>query len=153
MALNFKPGSVVKFPNGDFDCEIWLENYGKWVPTTCSARDVNADQRDLYIRLSELTPGEVLTAPEPDPAAILQAERATMVCSPLQGRLVLGPDVCAAVDALADDPTTPWAMRETIKRAIVWERTSQSMDELAYLLGYTPEEMDALFRIAMNVHV
>jgi len=104
----------------------------------------------------ELTPDErerEIAERTPDPAAALAAERAGMVCSRLQGRLVLGEATCAKIDALADDPKTPWAMRQTILNAIQWERTSQSMTELAYLLGYTDEQMDELFRIAMTVRV
>jgi len=36
---------------------------------------------------------------------------------------------------------------------IEWRRTSQTMDELGYLLGYTPEQMDDMFRVAMTVAV
>jgi hypothetical protein len=81
------------------------------------------------------------------------ARRAGMVCSRLQGRLVLGPQVCAALDALIDDPATPWAMAEAIRHANTWHRTSQAIDELGYLLGYSAEEMDALFDAAMTVVV
>ena len=98
--------------------------------------------------------GEVFTPPPPpDPAEALAAERAAMVCSRLQGRLVLGEATCAAIDALAADPETPWAMRQTIANAIEWRRTSQAITELAYLLGYSDAQMDELFRIAMTVDV
>lgn len=86
-------------------------------------------------------------------AAELAARRAGMVCSRLQGRLVLGPEVCATLDAVASDPATPWAMAETIRHASTWHRTSQAIDELGYLMGFTPEEMDALFDAAMAVVV
>lgn len=83
----------------------------------------------------------------------LAAERASMKCSRLQGRLVLGEATCALLDAMAVDDLIPWAMRQTIKNAIEWSRMSQSMTELGYILGYTPEQMDALFRLAMTVDV
>jgi hypothetical protein len=89
----------------------------------------------------------------PDPAEVLAAERATMKCSRLQGRLVLGEDTCNALDAMAADPETPWAMRQTIQNATEWNRTSQAMTELGYLLGYTDTQMDDLFRQAMTVDV
>lgn len=89
----------------------------------------------------------------PDPAEALAAERAGMVCSRLQGRLVLGEATCDALDAMAADPQTPWAMRQTINNAIEWRRTSEAMTELGYLLGFTPEQMDDLFRAAMVVQV
>ena len=95
----------------------------------------------------------IIKVKQPDPAAILATERAAMVCSRLQGRLVLGPETCAALDAMAADPETPWAMRQTIANAIEWRRTSQAMTELGYLLGYTDYQMDDLFRAAMKVEV
>jgi hypothetical protein len=88
-----------------------------------------------------------------DPTQLLAAERATMVCSRLQGRLVLGEATCTALDAIANDDLTPWAMRQTINNAIEWRRTSQAMTELGYLLGYTDAQMDDLFRLAMTVDV
>lgn len=103
--------------------------------------------------------GETLTEPgvEPEPVFTpeeeLQFERERMICSRLQGRLVLGEATCAVLDAMAIDPETPWAIRQTILHAIEWQRTSQSMDELAYLLGYEPLQMDNLFRVAMTLRV
>jgi len=88
-----------------------------------------------------------------DHAQLLTTERATMACSRLQGRLVLGESTCDALDAIANDDLTPWAMRQTIQNAIEWRRTSQAMTELGYLLGYDDAQMDDLFRIAMAVEV
>jgi hypothetical protein len=44
-------------------------------------------------------------------------------------------------------------MRQAISNAIEWRRTSQTITELGYLLGYTDEQMDNLFRQAMVVEV
>jgi hypothetical protein len=44
-------------------------------------------------------------------------------------------------------------MRETITGAIEWRRSSQTIDELGYLLGYDAPRMDALFEAAMQVAV
>lgn len=86
-------------------------------------------------------------------AQALSDERFTMACSRLQGRLVLGATVCAALDAMSIDPLTPWAMRETILNAGTWYRVSQSIDELGYLMGFTDAQMDDLFRAAALVVV
>lgn len=83
----------------------------------------------------------------------VQAARAAMSCSELQGRLTLGPAVCAALDVMATDPATPWAMRQTIAKAGTWYRLSQSIDELGYLLGYDDAQMDDLFAAAAKVSV
>lgn len=92
----------------------------------------------------------MVTAEEADGVARAE-EHAGMTVSRLQGRLALGQETCAALDAMAANPNTPWAMRETILGATQWNRTSQAMDELGYALGYTPGEMDDLFRVAMKV--
>ena len=88
--------------------------------------------------------------PEDMPLIDLDGWRASAKCSRLQGRLTLGADVCAAMDSMAADPATPWAMRETINSAMEWRRTSQTIDELGYLLGYTDAQMDAMFEAAMH---
>ena len=97
--------------------------------------------------------GTVWVEVMPDNAEALAAERAAMACSRLQGRLVLGEATCNALDAIANDDLTPWAMRQTINNAIEWRRTSQAMTELGYLLGYDDAQMDDLFRTAMTVDV
>lgn len=91
--------------------------------------------------------------PEDLPQFDLDGWRAAAKCSRLQGRLTLGADVCAALDAMAADPATPWAMRETINSAMEWRRTSQTIDELGYLLGYTDAQMDTMFDAAMLIAV
>lgn len=87
------------------------------------------------------------------PEEALEYERSQMVVSRLQGRLTLGPEVTAQLDQIAEDPNTPWAMGEAIKNAGLWYRTSESMTELAYLLEYTDEDMDDLFRSAATLMV
>ena len=74
-----------------------------------------------------------------------------MKCSVRQARIVLGEEVCNTLDAMADDPETPWALRQTLKYATVWERTLPEIDEIGWVLGYTDEQIDSLFRQAMQV--
>lgn len=83
----------------------------------------------------------------------LLAERGVMQVERLTGRLVLGEAVCGQLDLVAKDPNTPFAMRETIAGAMIWHRTSQSMDELGYLLGFTEAQKDGLFRAGMAMLV
>ena len=94
----------------------------------------------------------MITSPD-QAAADLLARRAKMVCSRLQGRLTLGPEVCARLDTMAADPDTPWAMRETIANAREWRRLSQTIDELSWIVGFSAEQMDMLFEQAMTVAV
>lgn len=91
--------------------------------------------------------------PEADPAEALAAERAGMRCSPLQGRLALGEAEWSRVEAMLADPETPWAMRQVIASASVWQRLSPMIDELSWLMGYDDEQVDGLFRAAMQIAV
>lgn len=72
-------------------------------------------------------------------------------CSRRQARLALGEAACAVIDAAADNTELPWAMRDAIKSATVWDRTSPEIDELAWLLGLSPGEIDSLFIKAMSL--
>jgi len=104
---------------------------------------------------SLVSEGDITPFVESDqsPEGLLILKRQSMKCSRLQGRITLGETVCESLDAIADDPTTPWAMREAIKNSVEWQRTSPTMDELGWLLGYTPEQMDTLFEQAVTVAV
>lgn len=137
--------------DGRIDCEVDHPAFG-WIPFTADPDDPEEEGRAIHALALAMTPSAYV-APTPDPVAALAAERATMVCSRLQGRLVLGDATCAAIDAIAVDPETPWPMRQAITHAIEWRRMSQTMTELGYLLGYTDTQMDDLFRLAMTVEV
>lgn len=88
-----------------------------------------------------------------DPVEELAKERAAMSCSPLQGKLALGEETWGLVEAMLADPETPFAMRIAITSAIQWDRTSQMMDELAWIMDLTPEQVDDLFRAAMQIAI
>lgn len=79
--------------------------------------------------------------------------RETMSCTRLQGRIALGQTVCASLDTMAKDLATPWAMAEAIVNAGIWYRTSPTMDELGWLMGFSPEQMDSLFTVAATINV
>jgi hypothetical protein len=96
--------------------------------------------------------GEVNIVDLPDPTPeeqeqALQAERASMICTPAQMRLALHRmGLLAQVQAIADsDP----------EASIVWEyatsivRTSPLIEALG--ADFTPEEIDDIFRAAMAV--
>ena len=146
--MNFRNAKYNAF--GTIDCEIEHPVHG-WIPFTADPNDVEPLGAEVFNAAKDSASAYVEVTP--DPTEVLAAERAAMKCSRLQGRLVLGEATCDALDAMATDPTTPWAMRQTIQNAIEWRRMSQSMTELGYLLGYTDEQMDDLFRIAMTVDV
>ena len=89
--------------------------------------------------------GEAWAFVAPDPA---QA-RAAMRISPLQGILTLGETEWGKVLAYRD--TASWAEKVVIDNAADWVRTSQNIAFFGYLLGYTDEQMDALFIAAAQV--
>jgi len=89
----------------------------------------------------------------PDPAEAQAAERAGMQCSPLQGRLALGEAEWSRVEAMLASPDTPWAMRQVITSASVWQRQAPMIDEMAWLMGYDDGQVDTLFRAAMQIEV
>lgn len=84
-------------------------------------------------------------------AELLALERARMVVSPMQGILTLGETEWGKV--LAYRETASWAERVIIDSAQNWRRTSQNIAFFGYLLGYTEEQMDDLFRRAAQVVV
>jgi hypothetical protein len=93
--------------------------------------------------------GEAWAHVAPDPATALAQSRAAMVISPLQGILTLGETAWGRV--LAYRETASWAEKVVIDSAQDWQRNSQNIAFFGYLLGYTPEQMDALFIAAAKV--
>jgi len=84
-------------------------------------------------------------------AAALAAERAGMSCTAMQGKLALGPDRWAVVEAYRDDPATTWAERIIIDSAGQWARMSENIAFFAYLLNLSDTEVDDLFRAARGI--
>jgi hypothetical protein len=106
----------------------------------------NAQTGEVTVR--EYTAAEIAAA-TPDPAIALAQARAAMVISPLQGILTLGETEWGKV--LAYRETASWQERIVIDSAQDWRRNSQNIAFFGYLLGYTPEQMDALFIAAAQV--
>lgn len=116
-------------------------------------QEIITDAKTGEVTIRDISEAEAIERGLIQPPPSIEDQRAAMICSRLQGRLILGEAVCNAIDAIAADIKTPWAMRQTINNAIEWHRTSQAMTELGYLLGYSDEQMDDLFRAAMTVDV
>ena len=106
----------------------------------------NAQTGEVTVR--EYTAAEIAAA-TPDPAIALAQARASMVISPLQGILTLGETEWGKV--LSYRETASWAEKVVIDSAQDWQRTSQNIAFFGYLLGYTDEQMDALFVAAAQV--
>lgn len=80
----------------------------------------------------------------------LSAWRLTAKCSPMQGKLALGPVEWAKIETYRDTEAT-WAQKIVIDSANEWRRNSQDIQFFGYLLGYTEEQMDNLFKAAMTI--
>jgi len=107
----------------------------------------NDPANEDYQRVQEAIKGGVkLTVPPGPTSAEL---RAAMVISPLQGILTLGEAEWGKV--LEYRETATWAEKIIIDTADDWVRTSQNIAFFGYLLGYTDEQMDALFIAAAQV--
>ena len=128
---------------GTIDCEINHPDYG-WIPFTAEPNDVEPLGAQVFEAAKD-SAAPYTPPPEPTPEEILAAERAAMVCTPAQMRLVLHRmGLLAQVQAIAEaDP----------EASIVWEyatqivRTSPLIEALA--TNFTPEQIDEIFRAAM----
>jgi hypothetical protein len=96
---------------------------------------------------------EMIDAPvdttKPDLIADLAARRARMSCTPMQGILTLGEAEWGKV--LTYRETATWAERVVIDSAQTWNRNSQNIQFIGYLIGYNDEQMDAMFATAAMV--
>lgn len=89
--------------------------------------------------------------PEPTPEEKIERERGTMWCSPVQGILTLGPIAWQKVQDYRE--TATWAEKVLIDSSPIWERNSENIAFFGWLLDYTPDQMDDLFRRASKVKV
>lgn len=94
-----------------------------------------------------LTPEEIANA---EAQALIQ-ERAEMSCSRAQGKMAIGADVWAQVEAMANAPETPWALKVVIYDTYEWRRLDPNMDALIWAMGLTQEQADDLFRLATTL--
>lgn len=84
-------------------------------------------------------------------AAAVEARRAAMACSRMQGILALGPERWGQVLAYRDAPGTSFGERAIIDCAGIWRRQSQNIAFFAWLLGLDDAAVDALFEAAMGI--
>ena len=136
----------VYLADGRIDCEVKHPHFG-WIPFTADPNDCEGHGREVHAAALAIGPAPYVAPPAPaiDPAA--------MRCTPLQGKLALGETRWAQVEAFLADPATPWAMRIAITSESEWQRNSQTITELAWILQLTDDDVDGLFRIAATINV
>lgn len=135
---------------GTIDCEINHPRFG-WIPHTISA-DENPELQASALAANPAP----YTAP--DPTVTLAAERANMKCTPMQGILALGEanwqkvvDFRDGTGEWVEQGPAIWSQRVIIDSAQTWVRNSQNIAFFQYLLAFTDEQVDDLFRLAMTI--
>jgi hypothetical protein len=113
-----------------------------------------------------LRDGQLITVPDEDFAATAEDQqswldlgRSGMQCTPLQGKLALGEANWQKVldfrdgtgDWVAAGPA-PWSMKTTIDSAQTWQRNSNDIAFFQYILNFTDEQVDELFRAAALIN-
>lgn len=135
---------------GGIDLEANHPRFG-WIPMTCAATD---EATAALFAAAEGEAAAYVAPPEPEPPTpeqALAAERAAMVCSPAQMRLtLLAGGQLATVQAIADGDAAASILWEY---ATQFKRTSPLIDALGGPNGFTPEQIDDLFRAAMAVDI
>jgi hypothetical protein len=130
---------------GTIDCEINHPQYG-WIPFTASPDDAERHGREIYA--AALASGPSAYEP-PNPAELLAKKREEMRCSPAQMRLALHRmGLLAQVQAIADADSEASIVWEY---ATVIERNSPLIDAIGGEGNFTPEQIDDIFRAAMQV--
>lgn len=139
--------NAIQLADGGFDCEVNHETYG-WIPFTANAGDESGGE--LHARI--FAAGDAAPYVPPSEAEVLTKWRAGAHCSPLQGQLALGETHWNTVEAYLSDPTTPWSIRRVINSASVWNRSSENIDTLAWVVGLSETEVDDLFKLAVTIN-
>jgi hypothetical protein len=140
-------------PDGRITCEVKHPTFG-WIPFTADPNDSEPRGREIFARIvSEGGAADYSPPPPKSDEEILAEWRARTSVTPLQGKLALGETQWVRVEEILADPETPWTMKETIRAASVWKRNSEDIQALAWLLGFTETEVDALFEKALTINI
>jgi hypothetical protein len=111
-------------------------------------------QKYVNGNLVDLTPAEITAFQDSqnfDPVEKLAKDRNQMSCTKTQGILTLGETKWVEVLEYRDLSTTSWAEKMIIDSATDWQRNSQNIQFIGYLVGYTDEQMDAMFVSAKDI--
>ena len=131
------------------DMEIEHPVYG-WVPFTASHNDCEEHGKALYAAAiaGELGPvAPYIPPPEPTYAERLAAARASATLTPRE--FFLGLDAMGIYDTVMA-AELPRAARIELETATHFDRTWPTLVEVAHSLGFTDEQLDALFNIEVT---
>lgn len=146
--------------NGRINCEILHVDYG-WIPFTAAADDDTQYGRDLHAALLAGDHGAVAPYMPPDPAEVLAAERAGMVPYYTAFRFAMKQTPAPGFDHLLDKVMQTVAAaraQDPFGDIVIWSdsvtqvvRLHPDMEAFRVLFGLTPEALDDLFRLAMQI--
>lgn len=92
------------------------------------------------------------TPPDPQPQIDLNNWRNSATCTPFQGRIALSKaGLLAQAQALVDNPDSPEETKIAWEYAIEWRRMSPMIVSLGGALGLTEEQIDDLYREAVQI--
>ncbi|MGE6778197.1 hypothetical protein ACQKFL_11215 [Vreelandella titanicae] len=140
---------------GEINCEVEHEKFG-WIPFTARFDDSEEVGRALYNRILqdknarkiEVAPYVGLSNEEYE----LQHFRETATVSEFQAKQALDDfGYLDRVEALMADPETPKRTRRAWQLAREYRRLSPTVLEITQLLELPDEEVDELFRHALNI--
>ena len=139
----------------EVNCEINHEKFG-WVPFTARPDDGEKIGRNLYAKIlaDEKAGDTVITSYEgpTNEEYELLLFRQTAQVSEFQAKQALDDfGYLDRVEALMADPETPKRTRRAWQLAREYRRLSPTVLEISQLLALTDEEVDELFRHALNI--
>lgn len=124
------PADAVVITSGEHTALLVAQGAGKLIATDANGIPVAADPVPP-------TPTEIRASLPP--------------ISMMQAKIAAGQAVVAQVEAFMTAPNTPWAMKVAWDDANELQRLSQTVDILAYTLGWDAAQVDAFFVAAAQV--
>lgn len=160
MSIYTDVRNAVALADGRITCEIEHVDFG-WIPFTAASDDVSEHGRSLHAALLAGEHGSVGPPVVPDPAAALAAERATMMPFYTAFRFAMRQTPAAGFDHLLDRVMQTVAAaraQDPFSDIVIWSesvtqvvRLHPDMEAFRVLFGLTPEALDDLFRLAMQI--
>jgi hypothetical protein len=115
---------------------------------------VTQEALDIVTDYVEPAEPEPPLTPEEEERKELAAWRQTASVSRVKARLALiNAGLFDAIQAFIDDPETPIVAKEAWAQAYEFSRNSQLFDSFGPVLGFTPEQIDDLFKAAQQIEV
>ena len=123
---------------------VWLP-YDQSTQVLEPATPYILDNQVYTVAVRDMTPEEIAAKEE----AVLLAKRQAMVVTPFQAKAaLLDADLLDDIEALMADPSTDRVVVLAWNNAIQFERLSPMVAGIASALGWTDEQLDALFEAA-----